>query len=201
MKKQFAILGILLFSFLSLNTWAQESAFKDIPFHARNSGSFDKGYRLLSGGLGLINYSVPKDFILLGPVYLQYEHAVSSSFGIAAHFAYAHNVINKPEHLFLDPIKRIRNTYSFGLMAYYHFNKFLPYKNLDLFGGIGLSALYGETKYPDRPDDFQLTEALTGILFPIRFGARWYMHPRFSICSEIGLDIFSAIRLGFSFKI
>lgn len=101
MKKQFVILGILFFSFLGLNTWAQDSGFRDVPFHARNSQSFGNDFRLISASLGFINVSGNIGYYSeniihpVGPLLLQYEHALTTSIGIAPFVSYSSNYENK----------------------------------------------------------------------------------------------------------
>lgn len=196
MKKQFTILSILLFSFLSFNTWAQSNNFYNQAYKSRNIGTFGKDYSLINASIGLVNFNGVIGNPPFGPLYLQYEHGIMEEVGIAPFFAISHASSNiYTGHGYYD-YKHRKTVLGIGAMGYYHFNKLVPVNKLDLYAGIGLGMKIYLHSYSDRRPDSD-----SGIMVPFKLGARWYFTPNFAVYGETGWDSFSAINFGVSFKL
>lgn len=181
MKRKFT-LSVLLVAFLALfamDTKAQD--FYSQSYASRNSGSFSKSTSLLSIQYGFgdqLGYS----YGYVGPFYLRYEQAVLDELGLSAYVA--------PGFGFSSNYSRF--DLAFGAIAYYHFNKFIPVEQLDVFLGAGIAFLTGNSSTSDK-FHFNTRPAFKG-------GARWYFNPKVAGVVEFGYDASSYTQIGVTFR-
>lgn len=151
-------------------------------YKARNNGTFDKGTGLLSLGLGA-PYAYGGFYkSSLPPVYAKYEMGIMDEVGVGL----------------IGGLRMGKNTWTdknyfstlVGVAGYYHFNKFIPIKNLDVYAGAGFGFNI-HNRDGDSKADFQL-------LFPV--GARYYFGQKFGVYLETGYDYLSAVNAGITIK-
>src|SRR5258706_14656324 len=131
MKKIF-FLAFITGTLLSHAIFAQvDKSFYRSPYESRNIGSFSKATGLLSFGIGFRNVPAPNygtNQVSLGPVYIKYEHGfLRDDVAIGGHFAVSHGSFRTGGYR--DNVTAI----SLAIMGYYHFNKLIPVRNLDVY--------------------------------------------------------------------
>lgn len=180
-------------------------AFYKSPYKSRNSGSFDRRSSLLSFGIGFPNRSGTglnywggdERRASVGPGYIKYEHGVLDELGIGGYVAAAASRYKYgPDRRYTDRTF----AFSIGLMGYYHFNKLIPVRMLDVYGGAGfgirqLSYTYDDDYNGNRDDRTSFTAMP---LFKV--GARWYFTKMFGVYAEGGYDKMSDVNLGITLR-
>lgn len=203
MKK---VCSLLLASALCLGvttlSHAQKSSAHDFykqSYSSRNSGSFDKNTSLFTLGYGFPNYSIAGTVFDngFGPLYVKYEHAVLNEVGIGAYAAFAGS------HWKNAYYKNTATSFGLGVMGFYHFNKLIPLKQLDVYAGAGIGFALVHYKY-DNNSPFPYNHSGSETDFNpegiFKAGARWYFTPGFSVFAEGGYDGMSDVNLGVSFR-
>jgi len=185
------------------------SSFYDAPYDSRNSGSFDMKTGIITLGYGFPNdpvgnynngaYGVNK--VSFGPLYAKFEHGIiRDEIGLGAQLAMSNTWVkynNKSGGSYRDRV----SAFSFSMLGYYHFNKLIPVKRLDVYVGTGLSvrtvAYTYDTNFNDNPNNHSDTD-----VFVIgKVGARYYLTPGFGFYAEVGSDRMSDANLGISFRL
>lgn len=206
MKK--AILSLFcvgLFSGAHFSAMAQvEKSFYKTPYKSRNNGTFDRSSNIISlgYGFGYANYMAPgwvswgNDRFSYGPAYLKYEHGIIDEIGIGVYAGLAgYRVKHGPGNRFVDKA----STFGSGVLGYYHFNKIIPVRGLDVYAGMGIGFTNTNYMYdggrPRRGDytDFRVIGVFKG-------GVRYYFTPGFGVYAEGGYDDMSSVNLGLSFR-
>lgn len=206
MKKFIFALTLALPLLISSNSNAQSAkSFYHTPYKSRNIGSFSKNTGILSLGIGFPNNS-GTDFnywngddhrIGFGPMYVKYEHGIMTEIGLGGYLAMAASKYEYgPDHRYTDKILSIGG----GFLGYYHFNKLIPVRNLDVYAGAGLGfrqiGYSYDDDYGNQSDDRGEFE-----VFPlVKVGARYYFGRTFGVYAEGGYDKMSDINLGVSFR-
>ncbi len=196
--------AILMFS---ETIYAQSGrGFYNTPYKSRNSGSYSRHTGLLSLGFGIPNRSgTGIDYwggnerrAGIGPGYIKYEHGIIDEFGLGGHIAMAGARFKYgPDRRYTDHVF----AFSMGFMGFYHFNKLIPVRMLDVYAGAGvgirnLSYSYDDDFNGERDDDRAEFRA-----FPIfKVGARYYFTRGFGIYGEGGYDKMSDVNLGITFR-
>jgi hypothetical protein len=201
---RFAGLGLVLM--MAANTYAQSArSFYDTPYRSRNIGSFSKHTGILSLGFGFpnnsgtgIDYWGGDDHRLgYGPMYLKYEHGIMTELGLGGYLSMAGSKYEYgPDYRYTDRIF----SFSGGFLAYYHFNKLIPVRNLDVYAGAGLAFRQLAYTYDD---DYGSNGSDRGDfdIFPvIKIGARYYFTRGFGVYGEGGYDKMSDVNLGITFR-
>ena len=202
MKKLCATLLIAGMGISVLPAQAQNTgkAFYKQPYQTRNSGSFSKDASILSIGYGFPNESGTGyshwnngNRMGFGPAYIKYEHGVIDELGIGGYAAFAASRYKYNN----DDVDRTV-AIGMGVLAYYHFNKLIPVKQLDVYAGAGIgfrNLTYTEDgrRGSDSDTDFE-------VLPIINVGARWYFTPRFAVYLEGGYDEMSEVNTGITFS-
>jgi Outer membrane protein beta-barrel domain len=176
----------------------QGKAFYNTPYKTRNSGSFSKSTNLLTFSYGFPNESINgysnkgHSMIGFGPVYAKYEHGIIDEVGIGGQIAlsgvrYEYNN---------NQTERIR-TFHFAMLGYYHFNKLIPVKQLDVYAASGLAFRNRSVTYSD---DFYDNNTSADVSLAFKVGARYYLKNNFAFYGEGGFDDMSDINLGVSFR-
>lgn len=168
-------------------------------YSSRNSGSFDKNTSLVTIGYGFPNYSVSGSAFDngFGPLYIKYEHGILNEVGIGAYAAFAGSRWKTAYY------KNTATSFGLGVMGFYHFNKLIPVKQLDVYAGAGIGFDLVHYNYDDKsPYPFNNSGSETNFdpdgIFKV--GARWYFTPGFSVFAEGGYDGMSDVNLGVSFR-
>jgi hypothetical protein len=177
-------------------------SFYSTPYKSRNSGSFDRNTSILSLGYGVPNRTAARyDFwndanrVGFGPIYLKYEHGIIDEVGIGIYGAMA---ASQHKH---GPNNRFRDrtlALSFGAMGYYHFNKLIPVRQLDVYAGAGLGFRHQVYHYDDDFRDDSINDFDPLALFKV--GARYYFTRGFGVYAEGGYDGMSDVNLGITFR-
>jgi hypothetical protein len=173
------------------------------PYSRRNNGTYSRNSRLLSVGFGFPNtlyndfgyinnaYSVSKGS--LGPLMVKYEMAIRDEVGIGAvvEGAYRQWKYSYGNNEYRD------NAFGFGvsLLGYYHFNKLIPVRKLDVYAGVGLNISHAAY----RDDYFSETDTYLDVLPAFVAGARYKFRPNFGAYLELGRTNFSWVNLGVTF--
>jgi len=183
------------------------SSFYDAPYDSRNSGSFGIRTGIISLGYGFPNdpagnyasgtHGVSR--VSFGPLYAKFEHGIiRDDIGLGAQLAMSNTWVKytSGNGTYRDRVA----AFSFGMLGYYHFNKLIPVKRLDVYVGTGLSirtvAYRYDTNYNDNPNNHSDTD-----VFVIgKIGARYYLKPGFGLYAEVGSDRMSDANLGISFR-
>lgn len=177
----------------------QGKAFYNTPYKSRNSGSYSKSASLLTFSYGFPNESVKgynhkgHGSIGFGPVYAKYEHGIIDEIGIGgqlAHAAVRYDYNN-------DQTERV-NTFHFAVLGYYHFNKLIPVKQLDVYAGTGPSFRSRKVIYSD---EFYDNYSGTDVNLAVKVGARYYLKNNFAFYGEGGYDGMSDINLGVTLRL
>lgn len=205
MKKIFPLLFAL--SVLSSVSFAQNAkSFYRSSYESRNSGSFSQGHSLFSLSYGLINQfypgyggyylgSGPSQFSV-GPFYAKYEHGfLRDEVGLGGHIAVAHAWI-KHGNGDRDNVTAA----SFALLGYYHFNKLIPIRDMDVYVGAGPSFWHRTYNH----DDDYVGNADYTVSEPViiaKLGIRYYVTPKFAFTAEVGWDQMSTANIGITFKL
>jgi len=175
------------------------SGFYATPYASRNIGSFDKQTHLVSLTYGFPNTLDYADFLFggsssgIGPVNLRYEFAVRDevSVGLAVGGAFK-------KWDFGGGVETKVTGISASPLGFYHFNKLIPVKQLDVYAGVGANVNYIAYKYNDDlvDDDNEIEVYPTALV-----GARYYFADNFSGLVEIGGSSFSIIKIGLSVRL
>ena len=190
------IFGLLLYG----GAIAQQGkAFYNTPYKSRNSGSFSKTANLLTFSYGFPNESIKghphkgSNRIGFGPVYAKYEHGIIDEIGIGGQLALAGLRYDYNN----DQTERVR-TFHFAVLGYYHFNKLIPVKQLDVYAGTGPAFRSRSVTYSD---DFYDNYSTTDVTLAFKVGARYYVKNNFAFYGEGGFDHMSDINLGVTFRL
>lgn len=185
---------ILLLSTVTLGlaggAMAQSSSFYKTSYKARNSGSFNKGANLLS-----LTYGFPAAFAHdnsgFGPFYAKFEHGIMPEVGLGFQLG-----LGSSSYHIGQGYKINEFGFGFAALGYYHFNKLIPVKELDVYAGVGIAFLNvaRNSNSPYNPkNSFNVNPAW-------KVGARWYFTPTFAVNADFGYDQMSSANLGVTFR-
>ncbi|RZJ72881.1 hypothetical protein [Flavobacterium sp.] len=176
------------------------SNFYGEPYNSRNSGSFDKGTHLISLTYGFPNTLDYENYVFaddnkvgIGPVNLRYEFPVRDEVGVGIALGGA----TKKWDYAGGYEYRITGI-SISPLGFYHFNKLIPIKQLDVFAGVGANVNYLMYDYDDNliDDDNEIELYPTALV-----GARYYFSDNFSGLLEVGGSSFAIVKIGVSFRL
>jgi len=181
-----------------------DKSFYKTSYKNRNSGAYSRSTNIITLGYGFPNLSGTDytvgfwgvDRVGVGPAYLKYEHGIVDEIGIGGYAAAsASRVKYGPTDQYTDRI----GAFSMGVMGYYHFNKLIPVRDLDVYAGVGmgfrnLSYTY-DNAYVVRSSSSDFT------VFPLgKAGVRYYFTHGFGVYAEAGYDKMSSGNIGISFR-
>ncbi|MEO7988863.1 MAG: hypothetical protein ABI663_04935 [Chryseolinea sp.] len=192
MRKLIQLILILL-TCNHLATAQDSESFYKTGYDLRNSGSFEKSATLFSFGLGFPNSAVLHEHSGKPPLYIKYEHGfMRDEIGWGAYASYGWGAFNRKGYDISF------NAFNVSSLMYYHFNKIIPVKQLDLYIGIGMG--YRHISYSDA-DPIALTGTSDdNVIGAIRLGLRYYIVPKLAFYAETGYDGMSNINFGATFK-
>lgn len=206
MKKYFVIIVLLTVQGALTAVAAQSLGrnFYKTPYRSRNSGAFSRHAGLLTFSYGVPNLSGTgsdywdDDRIGFGPAYVKYEHGLLDEIGIGGYAAFAGTRYSygNSGNRYHDKVF----AFSMGALAYYHFNKLIPVRNLDVYAGVGLGGRQLTYTYDDdykgnRDDHSKFT------VFPVgKVGARYYFTHLFGVYAEAGYDKMSDVNAGITLR-
>jgi hypothetical protein len=199
MKKIFiATLASALFIGLG-SAHAQSSSFYKTSYKNRNSGSFSKGSNVLSFGMGAPNIamnsfsSAGTKKIGFGPAYAKYEYGIMDEVGIGVRLGLASG------HYKWNNTKANNFALLGNVMGYYHFNKLIPVKQLDVYAGVGIGFRHMsyERILPNGNviEDSEVNPIGVGLV-----GAKWYFTRTFGVYAEVGYDGLTSANVGISLR-
>jgi len=84
------------------------------------------------------------------------------------------------------------------VLGYYHFNKLIPVKQLDVYAGTGPAFRSRNVTYSDDSYD---NYSSTDVILAFKVGARYYVKNNFAFYGEGGFDHMSDINLGVTFRL
>jgi len=183
------------------------SSFYDAPYDSRNSGSFSLKTGILSFGYGFPNNPVGGynngvngvSKVSFGPVYAKFEHGIiRDEIGLGGQLAMSNTWVKY--HNGATTYKDHVSAFSIGILGYYHFNKLIPVKNLDVYVGTGLSLRTVSYSYDSNYDNPN-NHADTNVYIIGKLGARYYLKHGFGLYAEVGSDRMSDANLGISFRL
>lgn len=177
-------------------------AFYKTPYKSRNSGSFSSKASLLSFGIGFPNrsgagYDWDSDRLGFGPLYVKYEHGILNELGIGGYVAGAASRHKYgPNDRYTDKVFSV----SIGAMAYYHFNKLIPVRNLDVYAGAGIGGRRLSYTYDNDWNGSRYNDSEFDIIPLFKVGARYYFTKMFGVYGEGGYDDMSDVNLGITLR-
>jgi hypothetical protein len=194
------ILTLILATILSLHlVQAQDArAFYNTPYKTRNSGSFDRSTGVLTFSIGVPNIAISgysyngRNRVGFGPLYAKYEHGIMDEFGLGGQLAFA---VGRYEYG--NNERESIGAFHFAFLGYYHFNKLIPVRQLDVYAGAGLAIRNRSVRYSD--DTFANDNDVT-VGGAMRLGVRYYPRGPVAIYAETGYDNMSDINLGVTFR-
>ena len=173
-------------------------AFYNTPYKSRNSGSYNKATNLLTFSYGFPNVSVSgysykgHNRVGFGPVYAKYEHGIVDEIGIGGQMA-----LSGGRYDYGNNQRESVNTIHFAVLGYYHFNKLIPVRQLDVYAGSGLGFRNRAVRYSD---DFYDNDRGTDVTLVVKVGARYYIKDNFAFYGEAGYDDMSDVNLGVTLR-
>lgn len=187
------MIAISLLSFNFVNAQNEERDFYNYKYKERNSGSFDKNTNLINLGFGFPNQLRYNSGAGFGPLYVKYEHGILDEIGIGGELGFA---TARTSRNFIHQAYR-RSGFNLGISGFYHFNKFIPVKRLDVYVGLGVGA-----QIISYSNDFGMQDqsADASPVFISKAGARWYFTPGFAAYLEAGYDNLSYLNLGVTLR-
>lgn len=206
-KNMLTAVLILAIAILPAVMFAQSGrSFYKTPYKSRNSGSFDRTSGLLSFGLGFPNRSgTGYDYwggderrLGLGPGYIKYEHGIINEIGLGGYVAAAASRYKYgPDRRYTDRTLAL----SLGFMGYYHFNKLIPVRMLDVYAGVGIGGRQISYSYDDDFNGDRSSDRTDFEVMPlVKVGARYYFTRMFGVYAEGGYDNMSDVNLGITLR-
>ncbi len=178
-------------------------SFYHTPYRTRNNGSYDRDTRIISIGYGFPNtlyndygyliYSYSGSKTGFGPIMGKFEYAIRDEIGIGGVLdaAYRQWKYTAGGHQYRDKAFGV----GVSLLGYYHFNKLIPVRKLDVYAGVGVNISH--VAYTD--DYTGNTNGTIDVLPALVAGARYYFKPDFGPYFEVGRTNYSWVNLGLSF--
>jgi hypothetical protein len=202
MKQKFLMLTAALMLGLATSGSAQGGrSFYKTPYKSRNSGSFDRTSGLLTFSYGFPNRAVG-DYGAwnyrrsgFGPLYVKYEHGIIDEVGIGGYIAGA-----AARHRHHNHWTDRETAISMGAMGYYHFNKIIPVRQLDVYAGAGIGFRTIGYRYDDDYVGVEYDRSHFDVLPLVKVGARFYFNRVFGVYGEGGYDGMSDVNLGITFR-
>jgi hypothetical protein len=180
-----------------------DKSFYKTPYKSRNSGSFDRSSNIISIGYGFPNHSGTgwagwgRSRASVGPGYFKYEHGVIDEIGIGMYVAAAGSRVKYGSR---DQYIDRQTAIGAGVLGYYHFNKLIPVRGLDVYAGIGVGFTNRSYTFdggaPGRRGDY--TDF--AVLPVAKAGVRYYFTRGFGVFGEAGYDDMSSVNMGLSFR-
>lgn len=187
----------------SVITAQANNSFYSTPYKSRNSGSHYQGQHTLTFGLGFPNQSAKGYFTVgeyrmgFGPIYAKYEYGLMDEIGLGARLSYAtggHKLGN---------VKATNDAFAASFLGYYHFNKLIPVKQLDVYAGAGIGFRhrnYERIHYRNNNDVHITSHNQFNVMPVVVLGAKWYFTKTFGVYAEGGWDGMSQVNLGVALK-
>lgn len=217
--KAISILMRILFvsALLAISTFsahAQDST-TNKALQTYNNISFSRKTTMLTVSFGFSdwnkqNYKLP-DSCRYGsgsgslPIYFRLERAVGSSISVAASLAFDAFYYNYSREGYTNGVLFYRaNTDKVRIISpaaqiFYHFNKLIPVRRLDLAVGLGFAANYiTHSNYPAADTVSQAVKPDVTLMACL--SGRYYINSHASIFASIGYDKMSLCSLGASFR-
>jgi hypothetical protein len=208
MKKRMLSLAVICCLAGATAAQAQsDRSFYKTPYKARNNGTYDRSTGILSLGYGFPNLSgtgytvwgwgAGVRHLGVGPAYLKYEHAIRDEIGIGGYAAVAASRHRYgPNERYTDRV----TAFGMGVLGYYHFNKLIPVRNLDVYAGVGIGFRNLSYTY-DNGYNVRRGSSSDFVVLPIaKAGVRYYVTRGFGFYGEAGYDNMSSMNLGISFR-
>ena len=173
---------------------------------------YEQGSYSASLSFGLVdnyrlNYDMPSGFEknnVTGypPLYAKVEYGAGKHISLAASFGYdgvQYNFFQLYKGYNNEIIRRYKtnnlNLYSYGLIAYYHFDRIAHSKRLDPFLGLGLSI--NSLRYSAYPQGDSTIIKTDHFASPyLKVGAKYYVTDHIGLFGDIGYDKECILSLG-----
>ena len=188
-KSLYGIFALLIFGNLAI---AQDSkSFYKTSYESRNSGSFQQSAALLTFGLGVPNVAGDHhDNNGFPPLYAKFEHGfLRDEVGLGGYVSSGWGTTDKNG----NNDNTNFSAFSFGILGYYHFNKLIPIKEMDVYAATGFA--YRVVSYNDYYDNNNNVQLVWHV------GIRYYVKPKFAFYFESGDDGMSRINMGITLKL
>jgi hypothetical protein len=205
MRKIF-LLALVLGSFSSVSFAQVDKSFYRSSYESRNNGTFDQSTSLISFGYGFPNATLPGYGVFngvskfsLGPIYAKYEHGfLRDEVGLGGQIAFSTAWIKYDNGgtRYSDNV----TAFHLAILGYYHFNKLIPVKKLDVYAGAGFSVRSVAYSYDDDYAFNADSYTETNPYFVVKVGVRYYFTPSFALYAETGYDNMSSLNLGVTFR-
>jgi hypothetical protein len=199
MRKIFLL--VLIVGMTASFSFAQvDKSFYRSSYESRNNGTFNTSTSIVSFGIGFPN--IPQPYyggsrFSLGPIYGKYEHGlIRDEVGLGGYASFSqgwYEIANE---------KYSVTAFSVALLGYYHFNKLIPVKRLDVYAGAGFQvrAINDSYDYGNNGLYYRNSEDGSHVDFVGKLGVRYYFGPSFGLYAETGFDYMSSVNLGVSFR-
>ncbi len=196
MKKEF-FLVCTLFAVVNFSIAQTAPSFYKTDYESRNSGSFGQSVALLSFGVGFPNVvnNYQKGQSGYPPLYAKFEHGfMRDEIGLGGHISTGWGSFNS-----YNNSKTNFMAFSIGSLVFYHFNKLIPVKQMDLYVGVGLGYRY--IKYSTNDAIILKENSHNDVLGMIKLGIRYHIKPKLSLFAETGYDGMSGFNAGVSLNL
>jgi len=194
--------GLFITALSAASGFAQHNgrAFYKQPYKSRNSGSFSRNTGILSFGYGFPNesgtgydYWINGNRADFGPAYVKYEHGIIDEIGIGGYAGFAASRYryskNNVDHA---------TAFGMGALGYYHFNKLIPVRQLDVYAGVGIG--FRARSFTETRNKVKTNGTDFDVLPVAKAGARWYFTQLFGVYAEVGYDQMSDVNIGINLR-
>jgi hypothetical protein len=173
-----------------------DKGFYRASYESRNNGTFNTSTGIASFGIGFPNLPQPYfggNRFSVGPIYAKYEHGfIRDEVGLGGYVSFSQGWYKIANN------KYSVTAFSAAFLGYYHFNKLIPVKKLDVYTGAGLQVRVVNDTYNDIY--YNNSDDGTHFDFVAKLGVRYYLSPNFGVYAETGFDYMSSVNLGISFR-
>ncbi len=208
--KKIIFLTLALISLNVLSHAQNAKSFYRSSYESRNSGSFNQAFSLVTLGYGFPNLALPGDVFLnngyshigIGPMYVKYEHGfLRDEIGLGGHIAFSNALVRYTNFNGTKSTNTV-TAFSAAFKGFYHFNKLIPVKDLDVYASAGLSIWSRTYHYDSNWPAGARTDYSGTQVYPVfQIGARFYVKPKLGLYAEGGYDQMSQVNMGVTFKL
>jgi hypothetical protein len=169
-----------------------DKSFYQKSYDSRNNGTFDRNTSLVSFGLGVPAYYSGGYFNQSPAFYGKFEHGfLRDEVGLGGYLSAGWG-----SYRYLGGGDRYKfSAFSLAVLGYYHFNKLIPVERLDAYAGAGL----GFRRFGWN-DDNVYNDDVSGVIFIVKVGVRYYVVNNFAVYAESGYDDMSSVNFGGTFR-
>ena len=190
MKKIVLVILSMAFSF-GISQAQVDKNFYQKSYESRNNGTFDKSTSIVSFGLGVPAVYTGSYYRQSPTLYGKFEHGfLRDEVGLGGYVSAGWG-----SYKFAGSPRYNYSAFSLAVLGYYHFNKMIPIEKMDVYAGAGLGF-----RRHGWNDDNIYNDDVSGVIFVVKVGIRYYVVKNFAVYAESGWDDMSSVNFGGSFR-